>query len=1038
MTKGKKGTRGARLALVFAGALALAASNCLSLARRATPEARAAGVEPAVVIDFSHAGYGGGGVRPPSVRAALRVRPSGADDTARIQAALDRVAALGVGADGFRGAVLLAPGRFRVAGGLSMRAGGVVLRGSGRGSTTVVATGRGRRTLIEVGGADPPRADPPLSVTDETAPAGALTLTLEKVEGLAAGDRVVVTRPSTRDWIEALGMNRAEGSFADQRLHWTPGSRDLVWDRTVTRIEREAQRVMLDAPVTTALERRYGGGTLARVSAGAPPSRIGVESLTLESDFERPNPLDEEHAWIGVMLDNVEDAWVRDVTARHFAGSAVRAGARARRVTVEDCRAERPVSEVGGYRRQAFLVEGQQVLVRRATSEAGMNDFAVGHVAAGPNVFLDCASNGSHGASGSFESWASGVLYERVRVGGAALRLGYDMTRSQGGGWTAANSVLWNCEATELEARGPEGAPNLLVRGSPESLYETQLMRRAGTSAARGMDAPSIVGRASGRKGPDVPPAREFDDLPANVGGAPHASGPARPTRAGVRRAAVSGRGRTLDIVGGRFVVGGRALWGGMLNTAWWRGQVSPGSALKLGGVSLTRFAPGRVGPGLTEDLPALAARMREEGTPFFYGVHGLWYERRRDAHLITEQPDANVWAPFYEMPWARAGKGRAWDGLSRYDLTRFNPWYFARTREFAELCEREGLVYYHNLYNTHNLLETAAHWVDFPWRPANNINDTGLPEPPPLETRNTVHLANQFYDARDPRRRRLHRAYILHTLDALGDRPNVIFTLAFQYAGPLAFQQFFLDTVAVWERRRGRRVRVALIASKDVTDVVLADPLRARQVSVIDTRYWQFRPDGGLWAPEGGRNLAFREMITKEFGRAGDAPPDTLPEQVYRQVREYRDRFPEKAVVAWHGGAGPVPVLMAGGAQALMRNPAGGQSQGGASDRTRLDDFVREHLAAALPRMSPRDGLLEDPARNWCLSDARGDTLLVYSHAGASFTLAGALPQRAYTGLWFNPRTSETHTLDAPPSWGNGTAVKKPSGEGWLLLLKK
>ena len=124
------------------------------------------------------------------------------------------------------------------------------------------------------------------------------------------------------------------------------------------------------------------------------------------------------------MLDRVEDAWVRRVVARHFAASAVRVGARARRVTIEACRAEKPVSEPGGYRRQNFLVEGQQVLVRQCASEQGMNDFASGLLAGGPNVFLDSTAQGALGPSGSFESWASGVLYERVKIEGAGQHAG--------------------------------------------------------------------------------------------------------------------------------------------------------------------------------------------------------------------------------------------------------------------------------------------------------------------------------------------------------------------------------------------------------------------------------------------------------------------------------------------------------------------------------------------------------------------------------------------------------------------------------------
>src|SRR5262249_1413673 len=46
------------------------------------------------IVDFSYAGYGGGGVAIPSVPVKRTVAPSGGDDTAAIQAALDAVAKL--------------------------------------------------------------------------------------------------------------------------------------------------------------------------------------------------------------------------------------------------------------------------------------------------------------------------------------------------------------------------------------------------------------------------------------------------------------------------------------------------------------------------------------------------------------------------------------------------------------------------------------------------------------------------------------------------------------------------------------------------------------------------------------------------------------------------------------------------------------------------------------------------------------------------------------------------------------------------------
>ena len=55
-------------------------------------------------VDYSHAGYGGGGVALPDVPARLVVGPGGERDGLRIQTAIDAVSALPLDADGFRGA----------------------------------------------------------------------------------------------------------------------------------------------------------------------------------------------------------------------------------------------------------------------------------------------------------------------------------------------------------------------------------------------------------------------------------------------------------------------------------------------------------------------------------------------------------------------------------------------------------------------------------------------------------------------------------------------------------------------------------------------------------------------------------------------------------------------------------------------------------------------------------------------------------------------------------------------------------------------
>src|SRR5438067_10401934 len=120
-------------------------------------------------IDYSYAGYGAGETALPNIPAVISVRPSGGDDTALLQTAINHVAGMPIGADGFRGTVVLRPGRFRVSGQLRISVSGVVLRGSGVGQTTIVAEGIGRRTLIQVGAASDPEAGDDVQVSADAA-----------------------------------------------------------------------------------------------------------------------------------------------------------------------------------------------------------------------------------------------------------------------------------------------------------------------------------------------------------------------------------------------------------------------------------------------------------------------------------------------------------------------------------------------------------------------------------------------------------------------------------------------------------------------------------------------------------------------------------------------------------------------------------------------------------------------------------------------------------------------------------------------------
>jgi hypothetical protein len=869
------------------------------------------------IVDFSHAGYRGGGVPLPVAAVRVVVPPVAGDNNGRLQAAIDFVSGLAPDAQGLRGAVQLTAGRYEIAGRLRMAASGVVLRGAGPqpDGTVLVAAGTDRRPLIELAGRAGQEAAPaPVSVVDAYVPVGATRLRLAGTAGLAAGTAIVIERPSSKEWIEMLGMHEAPGR---QPFEWKPGTLNVRWERTVTAVAGDT--ITLDAPLTVALDAEFGGGTVARFNQHGRIENSGVENLRCESAFDAANPCDEEHAWTAIHVDAARDVWVTDVTGLHFAGSLVYVGADAARVTVQDCASLAPVSENGGYRRMTFHTAGQQTLFHRCRSEQGRHDFSTGHLAAGPNVFLECTALAARSFSGSTGSWSSGILLDNVSIDGEALRLDNLETWNQGTGWAAANSMIWQSSAGVIVCRTPPGAMNWAVGPwaqfagdgrwamvnefvRPDSLYRAQLAERVGPAAGAALGPRRYAAPSAG--GPMIVVA--MPDLAVRL--APHPPAPGKP----------------LALADGWLVADGGLLTGREDEVPYWRGSTLPARAPEIG-PALTRFVPDRTGPGLTDDLATLTDAMRAAHQVALRHHWGLWYDRRRDDHERIRRPDGDVWPPFFEQPWVRSGRDTASNGLSRYDLSRFSPWYFGRLREFAGLAREKGLVLINEMYFQHNILEAGAHWAEFPWRTANNVQDVGFPEPPPYketdgsepprpEYGKRIFMAEAFYDVSHPVRRALHRAYIRQCLANLADQPNVIHTTGDEYSGPLHFVQFWLDVVTEWEAETGRHPLIALSAPKDVQDAILADPVRNRPISVIDLNYW-WRTDTDLYAPRGGQNLAPRQH--ERLWKGGRPSAASLA----RMAREYREKFPDKAIItgldqpdgwAFAAAGGSLPALPA------------------------------------------------------------------------------------------------------------------------------
>lgn len=899
-----------------------------------------AGKEKQVYIpmDYSTCGYHASETAIPDVANAVYVECGDGDMHDILQKAIDYVSSLKPDKNGRRGAVLLGAGTFNIDKPLRICASGVVLRGSGQDKTTIIKRGIDRGALLYIEGDMNMDGGDTIAVNGAKVPAGTTTLTLATTKGLQSGDRIRIIRPSTREWIESLGCHDFGGGL--DYTGWKPGDIDITWDRTI--VSATGNDITIDAPITTTLDAKYGGGFVVTGHNRGEITECGVENMTLASEHNQWNPKDEDHCWDAIWMDNTRDCWVRRVNFRSFAGSAVNIQKNTSRITVEDCIASEPVSEVGGWRRGVFITRGQQTLVQRCVSRKGIHDFAAGFCAAGPNAFVQCEGEESLGFSGSIGSWAAGLLFDIVNIDGNDIAFKNLEQFQFGTGWNSANSMMWQCTGSTLWCYSPDADNRSSAHGCwgtltgnaewtssndhvhPRSLFYAQLEKRVGEGKAiNGYILPRSTNATSS---PEIEQAQEMarqsltvprltlemwlDSIPYTASTDPASVKDIKNVKLKNNKVAKDiAQAPKFAITNGHITADGRLVTGNRYHIPWWAGRVKDSFVKKGAKPAITRFVPGREGLGWTDRIDSVVNYLKTNGYCMLDHNYGLWYDLRRTDHERVRRADGNVEAPFYEQPFSRTGKGTAWDGLSRYDLTKPNLWYWSRLKEFAEKGAKQGLMLFHENYFQHNIIEAGAHWVDCPWRPVNNINGTDFPEPVPFTGDKRIFMAEQFYNIDNPKLRPLHKQYIRQCLENFKDDDNVVQLISEEYTGPLHFTRFWLETIAEWEAETGRHPLIALSCTKDAQDAILADPELSKVVDIIDIRYWHYNTQG-LWAPPAGKNMAPRQFMRKmKVGKTGFA-------EAYKAVKEYRTKYPDKAVTFFaqqyplYGWA----ILMAGG----------------------------------------------------------------------------------------------------------------------------
>jgi hypothetical protein len=417
------------------------------------------------IMDFSHAGYKGGGVPLPTVKVARTIHPEAGDSTARIQSAIDDVSRQPIDVDGIRGAVLLERGTYDVHSPLKIGASGVVLRGSG--STmegTVVRVGGPPHRFLEISGTGSwePQGQP-AALTDTYVPAGAISFNVDTPAVFKPGDTILVRRPVTDAWIRFMEMDRLSRDGKPQT--WIKAGTSIDTDRMIVAID--GSRITLDVPLSDSFDAQYlnpPGSTIAKYTFPGRIEQVGFESMRVIVPAQDV-PINQSQYTL-LRMQAVIDAWVRDIAASDTQNT-ITLGHTVRRATLEGVHIVHTVPFSGAASPADIAISGTQILVQQS-SVRGKRVWPIvtQQGVTGPNVVLDFFADEAGVAP--HQRWATGLLVDSSEfTNGTERRPSLAFSNREyagsGHGWSIGWAVGWNVKADYVLLQQPPGARNWCI-----------------------------------------------------------------------------------------------------------------------------------------------------------------------------------------------------------------------------------------------------------------------------------------------------------------------------------------------------------------------------------------------------------------------------------------------------------------------------------------------------------------------------------------------------------------------------------------------
>jgi autotransporter-associated beta strand protein len=323
--------------------------------------------------------------------------------------------------------------------------------------------------------------------------------------GLAVGDFIIIQRPQTQPWINAIGMNLLTQP-------WSPGT-GLEFERQITAIN--GNQITVDCPLCNPIEQVWSTGQVFQVTDSARLQQMGVENLCAIGQIaDYPSNI---LNGTFMVFQNLKNGWAHDLYLAGW-GNGINLGNGTKWCTVQDCLYTNPATGTASAAPACWTIDssGAQDLFQRCNSGGGYYHIMVTQDSTpGPNVFLNFNCTGTHYNGGPHQRWAAGVLHDDIIMAndteGNGVYTPYLAINNRGNdgsgqGWAAGFSVMYNCQVPQFQLEEPTTTTNhynWAIGGSgsednysdkgiydtigtivsPHSLYLEQLKERKGPAA---------------------------------------------------------------------------------------------------------------------------------------------------------------------------------------------------------------------------------------------------------------------------------------------------------------------------------------------------------------------------------------------------------------------------------------------------------------------------------------------------------------------------------------------------------------------------